>query len=224
MRPTLPILAAMLMALPCDAGGSKYIDKDEWFTAVGEVTTILFTEVAPFTWLTDQYEPVGVIFVDGNDQVYCCAKESFPGDGAGVDGNGDILVEFSEPQNWVAVEFPGQIAMQLSRNGRVVYTAGFGDSPSPFAGVIVNEPFDSVLLIDPCCPDAEIDDLHFGAALPGDVNHDLEVNVADLIEVILNWGSCPPPAPIYPPYCPGDLDADGAVGVQDLIAVVLNWD
>jgi hypothetical protein len=54
---------------------------------------------------------------------------------------------------------------------------------------------------------------------PADVNRDGLVNVDDLLEVILSWGSCPEP----PEPCPADVDGDGEVGVDDLTAVILGW-
>jgi hypothetical protein len=52
-------------------------------------------------------------------------------------------------------------------------------------------------------------------AVPGDVNGDGAVTVADLITVITSWGPCP--------GCPADLSGDGQVDVSDLIAVLLAW-
>jgi hypothetical protein len=53
------------------------------------------------------------------------------------------------------------------------------------------------------------------AEVPGDVNGDGVVDVADLIEVITAWGPCE--------ACPADLTGDGVVDVADLVEVVLNW-
>ena len=55
--------------------------------------------------------------------------------------------------------------------------------------------------------------------LPGDVNCDRIVNIADLILVVQNWGECPPP----PFVCEADLTNDGHVNVQDLWSVLSNW-
>jgi hypothetical protein len=57
------------------------------------------------------------------------------------------------------------------------------------------------------------------STMPGDVNGDGAVDVADLVAVVLAWGSCPPP----PASCPGDANVDGAVDVADLVLVILSW-
>ena len=54
-------------------------------------------------------------------------------------------------------------------------------------------------------------------ACVGNVNGDCEVNTEDLVEIILNWGPCPPPP------CPHDIDGDGMVGATDLVAAILGW-
>jgi hypothetical protein len=56
-------------------------------------------------------------------------------------------------------------------------------------------------------------------AIPGDVNGDGAVDVADMVAAVLAWGACPAlPAP-----CPADVDGNGAVDVADLVQIVLNW-
>lgn len=52
-----------------------------------------------------------------------------------------------------------------------------------------------------------------------DLNADGSVNVADMLGLLGNWGSCPaPPAP-----CPGDLDGNGAVDVVDFLGLLGDW-
>jgi predicted outer membrane repeat protein len=55
--------------------------------------------------------------------------------------------------------------------------------------------------------------------VPGDVTGDGQVNADDLVEVILQWGTCPAP----PTPCPGDVNHSGAVDSDDLVIVILNW-
>ena len=61
--------------------------------------------------------------------------------------------------------------------------------------------------------------IDFGRCPVGDVNHDLNVNVTDLLAVITSWGACPP----LPAACPADFNGSGAVDVSDLLAVITNW-
>ncbi|MCI0676025.1 MAG: dockerin type I domain-containing protein [Phycisphaerales bacterium] len=53
--------------------------------------------------------------------------------------------------------------------------------------------------------------------VPGDVNGDGVVNIADLLAVISAWGQCPP-AP-----CPADVNNDGFVNIGDLLFVISSW-
>ena len=69
------------------------------------------------------------------------------------------------------------------------------------------------------CPD-ELNALDsVDEVIDGDANGDGVVDVQDLVDVITNWGPCPPP----PTDCVGDVFPDGVVGVQDLTMVILNW-
>ena len=57
----------------------------------------------------------------------------------------------------------------------------------------------------------------------GDTTLDGRVDLADLLQVIGNWGSsCPTPdCPDTP--CPGDANGDCVVNLADLLAVIGNW-
>ncbi|MHC5002041.1 MAG: hypothetical protein ACYTJ0_02865 [Planctomycetota bacterium] len=55
---------------------------------------------------------------------------------------------------------------------------------------------------------------------PADTDDNKRVDVDDLVNVILNWGPCPPPCP---PACPGDVNGDCSVDVDDLVAIILAW-
>ncbi len=52
----------------------------------------------------------------------------------------------------------------------------------------------------------------------GDVNADGTVDILDLLDLLREWGPCPPDG-----LCPGDLDEDGDVGVSDLLILLANW-
>ena len=52
------------------------------------------------------------------------------------------------------------------------------------------------------------------APCPGDTNADGVVDVTDLVNVVLQWGSADPGS---------DLNDDGVVDVKDLLEVILAW-
>jgi hypothetical protein len=52
-------------------------------------------------------------------------------------------------------------------------------------------------------------------ALPGDVNGDGVVSVADVLAIIAVWGPCD--------GCAEDLNNDGQVNVNDLLEVIASW-
>ena len=54
-----------------------------------------------------------------------------------------------------------------------------------------------------------------GGPLPGDLNCDGVVGIADFLAVLAAWGSCE--------SCPADLDGDGIIGVDDLLIIIENW-
>lgn len=54
----------------------------------------------------------------------------------------------------------------------------------------------------------------------GDLNADLQVNIADLLILISEWGTCPSEPD---ELCQADLTADGTVNVEDLLQLIMNW-
>ena len=147
MRRRLLIVAIFLLAGAALPGGSanggvmEFTDKDEWISAVGVFTTIDFTGFPDGTFITDQYEALAVLFTDGDDNIACCSEITFPNDGAGLDGNAAIHLSFLTLQNWIAVDFPGVIQLELYRDGRLTHTsAPYGTGIGLFAGLVSNEP------------------------------------------------------------------------------------
>ena len=154
-----------------NAGVVEFHDRDAWIAAAGEFTTIGFTEVPNGTFLSNHYAGLGVVFSDGNDITRCCGHfETWPNDGAGLDGNGNIRLAFSEPQAWIAADFPGRLRIDIFRDGLLIHSSSqFGHGGvGNFGGLISSEPFDAAVLKDvPANFEAEIDDLHFGVPAPG---------------------------------------------------------
>ena len=62
--------------------------------------------------------------MDGNDIIFCCDEISYPEDGAGLDGNGNITLLFDKPQAWIAADFPGILQIELYRDGQLLHTSG----------------------------------------------------------------------------------------------------
>ncbi|MCH8165665.1 MAG: PEP-CTERM sorting domain-containing protein [Planctomycetes bacterium] len=166
------IAAALLIAWPGNGealGGfvEEFTDKDSWIAAVGRFTTIDFTGFPDGTFITDQYADLGVLFVGGNESIFL--NNSFPNDGAGLRSPfTDIVMEFDEPQLWIAVDFPGLIQFELFSAGELIYSSsafGVGGAGN-FAGLLSTEPFDMVAVLDPSDQVVNIDDLHFGVPAP----------------------------------------------------------
>ncbi|MHC4413644.1 MAG: hypothetical protein ACYS0G_00015 [Planctomycetota bacterium] len=168
-RPLLTIqvivLATCLTVSPVHGGVVEFIDKDEWIAAVGPFTTIDFTGFDPVMIITDQYADLGVLFTDGNDIIVI--SETFKNDGAGLWGNGDIVLSFDSPQAWIAADIPGDIQIDLLDGDRLLHSSQFiAGGNGNFGGVISTELFDSVILIQPVDGYVAIDDLHFGVPVP----------------------------------------------------------
>jgi hypothetical protein len=152
------------------AGVLEFTDRDAWFAAVGQVTTIGFTEFPAGTQLTNQYDELGVLFTDGLDIVL---RDDyyfhFPNDGAGMNSVGSTTLAFATPQYSIAADFPGFIQFTLFSSGVAIYTSSpFGLLPvGNFAGLVSSQPFDAALISDPFGDNAFADDLHFGVPAPG---------------------------------------------------------
>jgi hypothetical protein len=145
----------------------EFTDRDAWFDAVDLMTTIGFTEFPNGTFVTDHYEELGVLFTDGVDVIVCCG-DNFPNDLAGLNGVGSISLEFTTPQAWIALDFPGFAQFSPFSQGELIYTSSmFGADPvGNFAGLISSQLFDAAILIDPADDAIFIDDLHFGVPAP----------------------------------------------------------
>ncbi len=57
------------------------------------------------------------------------------------------------------------------------------------------------------------------SGIPGDLNGDGAVGVADLVILLGAWGPCR----VHPDTCPADLDQDRSVGIVDLLTLLANW-
>ena len=209
-------IVAVLSATTARADVIEFTDKDEWFAAVGVVTTIDFTGFPDVTVVTDQYADLGVHFTDGNDLILSAA--GFLNDGWGVDGNGDINVSFDAPVYYVAVDFPGGIIFDLLSQGELIFTSSsFGiDEVGNFAGLLSSEPFDAIRLFRSFGSPSFIDDFFFGPQpCPFELDSDGVVGITDFLLLLAAWGT--------DPGGPPDFDGDGNVGITDFLALLVHW-
>lgn len=200
------------------AGVIEFFDEDreEWFAVTRAVTTIDFTGFPDHTFITNQYEDLGVLFLDGDDNIICCDQPCFPQDGSGLDGNPAIHLLFDSPQRWIAADFPGVLQFELRSQGELIYeSSSFGLSGcGRFGGLFLNEPFDEAILTG--TRQVFLADLHFGYLPLGDLDGDGVVGISDFLEVLGAWGPCPIP-------CPADVDGNDYVDIADLLALLAAW-
>ncbi len=220
---SLPTLCAVVLGFSAAGTASpgvlEFEDKDEWLAVIGPLVTVDFVGFADGTLITDQYADLGVVFTDSDDRVACCDDITWPNDGAGMDGNGDITVVFDTPMAYIGVDYPGGMHFELYREGVLIYESsefvpgGVGN----FAGLVSTELFDMAVLMDvPPSSEAEIDDLHFGPPdCPADLDGDDAVGILDLLALLAAWGT--------DPGGPPDFDGDGMVGILDLLTLIANW-
>lgn len=195
---------------------TSFVDKDEWIAAVGSFTTIGFSDFPPNTFITDQYVDLGVLFTDGADITRFC-PDTCPVDEWGLDGNDFIQLEFSASMAYIAVDYAGDVQIDMYSDGVLIGSAMFGAGGiGNFGGLISTELFDSAILFDPVLKDVFLDDLHFGPQVcPGDVDGDGIVGITDFLDLLFAWG----PNPGHP----ADLDGDDVVGIIDFLDLIANW-
>jgi len=162
------LVAALLLASKAAADITTYTDRDAWFEDVSQsgtvpITTIGFTEVPPFTHVTDEYSHLGIVF-DGNNRTLGKSTGIFPQDGWGLEGQLEIAFTFDQPRHALAVDFPGDVFFELYNGGEFVDSVLFLGGPSGiggFGGLTSTQEFDQVTILDPTVPPVFIDDLHF---------------------------------------------------------------
>ncbi|MCH7721511.1 MAG: hypothetical protein IH988_11100 [Planctomycetes bacterium] len=171
LRKTIGLVAVVLSAGFGDrvavCGVIEFTDPLEWQAAVGMFVTVDFTGFPPGTFITDQYADLGILFTDGNDSIHF--TPSFPNDGVGLDGNGNISVVFDTPQAWIGVDYPGFLSIELYSEGRLFFASNlYGGGVGNFLGLVSSELFDAAVLVESAPGfEAAIDDLHFGVPAPG---------------------------------------------------------
>ena len=168
MRFILPLILALLCAHTTNGAVVEYTNKAAWDGVAGTYSTVTFAELPLFTLITSQYANLGVLFTDGSDYTHGFSMNTFPNDGYGLNGALDTTtLQFSQPMYTIAADFPGRLIYHLFWQGQLFYSSsnfgGFGSGH--FAGLISDQPFDKVFIVDPN-GDLFIDDIHFGPAIP----------------------------------------------------------
>jgi hypothetical protein len=165
----IAVAAALCAAAQAPADAVQWFNhtmEDEWYDAVGKVTTIDFTGHVNGELISDQYAHLGVNFFSFG-VVYFFNSCIFNNDCWGMvgEGGGGAWVYFDEPMNWIAAEFPGTLRYALYYDDDLIYESfSFGAAPTGnFAGLVSEKPFNKVLLFRDFSNLVAIDDLHFGA-------------------------------------------------------------
>ena len=164
----IPIVAIFAFQRPAPGDVIWTGDRTEWETLAGDFTTIGFNDLPSQTWVTEQYAHLGAHFVDGLDLVLY-GPATYPRDGFGLDGFGEIHVVFDMPLTSIALDFPGAVQFELYSGAQLIYISPeFGGSGVGFfVGLVSTDTFDKVVLTDQgMTPTVAIDDLHFGPPIP----------------------------------------------------------
>lgn len=165
----MALLAAPATALAGEADIQQFFFEDEWLDAIdplgGGFTTLDFTGFEDGEILSDQYADEGVFFP--GQQTVVLWGQSFLNDEWGIGGRGGarVVMEFDDPQNWIAADYPGTLVISLYQGDALLGdflfpTAGQG----LFAGLVSDAAFDRAELWEPDFVYA--DDIRFGAPIP----------------------------------------------------------
>jgi len=158
---------AEVLLSPAVAGFTDFTDLALFQSALGApVTRIGFDEVPETSIVDFQYQSVGVIFTDGDDQTQ--ADANFEEDGVGLNASGRIHIAFSQPARAVGAFFPGAMTIEVfdTQGGTSLHqSADFGGSGSGnFGGVVGDTDFGYVEIRDWFDDSVFIDDLVFAFA------------------------------------------------------------
>jgi hypothetical protein len=133
----------------------------------------------------------------------------------GADWSGQTNVP-SPNEGFVAIAAGEYHSLGLKSNGSIVAWGynrqGQTDVPEP------NNNFVAVFAGSSGSPASFAIRAALPTPLPGDLDGDGVVGVADLLTLLGAWGPCADPQ-----NCPADLDGDGVVGVADLLILLANW-
>ena len=160
------LIALAALATHVSAGVQEFEDEERplWFDAAsakGTITTIDFTGFDEGTFITDQFQHLGVTFVDGDDYA-TFVPGGFINDDWGIDGNAAVHLLFENPVYGIALDFPGAAEVDLFLDDELVYdSTRFGGGGLGRFGGVVGIAFDEAVVIDWGDGFVFIDDIHF---------------------------------------------------------------
>lgn len=137
-----------------------------------------------------------------------------------------VQISFNGGTNWQALETVGPTGAEA--NGGWVFKSFTVNSLAGFTPTaqlrirFTAQDNTPASVVEAAVDGVKLQRLVCATAVPGDVNGDGSVNVADLLAVITAWGACP----AAPATCPADVSptgGDGQVNVADLLFVITNW-
>jgi hypothetical protein len=167
------ITTLILAAATASAGVVEYENEQrpDFFAAIGgeaNASVVDFAGYPDSTPISDQWSHLGVHFSSSGSIVTRGFDDFlFPNNGWGARGEPEIILDFDEPMQWIAADFPGTLAIELYSEDQLFYTSstlatgGVGN----FGGLISDMPFDSARIFDPLDNILFMDDLHFGPVI-----------------------------------------------------------
>jgi hypothetical protein len=174
-RTTLHLWAigsVLLIASPSSAGATFFSSYSEWSTATSGAHDTLDFNLGSFQFLGEQYAQYGVHF-NGTAAYAVFGSTFFPLDGWGIKSssgpNPIIPVALDGPRFAFGVEFIADVRFQLFSGAALVYDSGNhydGIQASGFAGVVMNQSFDSIKISGGSFTTLEADNFYVGHAIP----------------------------------------------------------
>jgi hypothetical protein len=139
-----------------------FSDGEQWRDAINHnYTTIDFTGGENGAFILNDYAHLGVTF---SDNATYFNTDGFPNDDWGMRAVGGAYVTFDTPQQWIAVDQPGNITFELFYQGKSIYASpAMGWWPGGFSGLVSSVAFDMVVFGQEFENIVNIDDLYFGA-------------------------------------------------------------
>jgi hypothetical protein len=178
-RLTLSAVPPLLFALgtvacgAAHAGATFYSSYSEWSAATSGAYDTLDFNLGSFQFLGEQYAQYGVHFNGTAAYAVFGSTSFFPLDGWGIKSssgpNPIIPVALDGPRFAFGVEFIADVRFQLFSGVALVYDSGNhydGIQASGFAGVVMNQSFDSIKISGANFTTLEADNFYVGHAIP----------------------------------------------------------